>query len=366
MNSDGAASTPPGLNEAALDRPRTRLIDVALAAGVSVKTVSNVVNDYPHVTAATRAKVEQAIAELGYKPNVSARSLRVGHSGVIALAVPELDIPYFAELARHVVRAAEARGWTVLVDQTGGRRDRERLAADGIRSGLIDGLIFSPLALTANDLAERTDDTPMVLLGERIGAGPADHVGIDNVGASRDAVKHLVALGCRRIAAIGAQASGSFTATLRMRGYREALRAAGVASRPDFVQHVESYRREEGAVAMVKLLALPEPPDAVLCFNDLLALGALRALYEAGVRVPKGVAVVGFDDIEESRYSVPSLTTISPDKAEIAQVAVDLLAQRRTRGRGKPPQEIRAHHHLEIRESTIGRQRRRQPVAPTE
>jgi len=122
---------------------RARLKDVAARAGVSVKTVSNVVNGYEHVTPGTRKKVEEALGELGYVPNLAARGLRNGRSGVIALALPELHAPYFAEIAHHVVRAAAERGWTVLVDETEGRLDRERQVAAGIRAHLIDGLILS-------------------------------------------------------------------------------------------------------------------------------------------------------------------------------------------------------------------------------
>ena len=130
------------------------LKDVAAHAGVSIKTVSNVVNG-ARVLPDTRARVEAAIAELGYRPNLSARSLRSGRTGVIALAVPDLTSPYFAELARSVITAAESRGWTVLVDQTDGARERELLVLEGIRSPLIGGAIFSPLALGSEDRAAR-------------------------------------------------------------------------------------------------------------------------------------------------------------------------------------------------------------------
>ncbi|MFD0660854.1 LacI family DNA-binding transcriptional regulator [Thermocatellispora tengchongensis] len=136
------AATPP--EPSPDDRRRVGLKDVARLAGVSVKTVSNVVNGYVHVTPKTRARVERAIKELNYRPNLSARNLRRGRSGIIALAVPELDIPYFAELARLIVAAAEEHGLTVLIDQTGGSRHREQQVAEGIRDQLIDGLIFSP------------------------------------------------------------------------------------------------------------------------------------------------------------------------------------------------------------------------------
>jgi DNA-binding LacI/PurR family transcriptional regulator len=282
-------------------------------------------------------------------------------------------VPYFAELARHVVAAAERRGWTVLIDQTEGLRDRERLVATGFRDQLIDGLIFSPLALTAADLAERTDKTPMVLVGERFGGGSgeplvADHVMIDNVAAAWEATTHLIGLGRRRVAAIGAQdrVSGA-TARMRLEGYRQALAAAKLVYDPALVAPARHYHRADGAAGMDALLALPDPPDAVFCFNDPLALGAIRTLAERGIRVPDDIAVAGFDDIEDGRYSVPTLTTVSPDKAEIARQAVALLARRLdgdAAGTPSPggngaagdhaPVEFEVGHRLMIRESTTG------------
>lgn len=331
------------------------LKDVAALAGVSVKTVSNVVNDYAHVSEQTRAKVRQAIAELGYQPNLTARHLRYGRSGIIALALPELDIPYFSELATVVIGQAEAQSWAVLIEQTEGLRDRELLIASGLRSRTVDGLILSPLALDGEDLAKLSREMPLVLLGERIGPGAADHVVIDNVAAAREATEHLLSLGRRRVAAIGARAVvGQDTSNLRLAGYTEALRAAGLPLDPDLVIPVPTYHRPAGAEAMAALLALPEPPDAVFCLNDLLALGALRTLLSRGLRVPEDVALVGVDDIEDGRYSTPTLTTIRPDKAQIGSVAVGMLLER-INGANMPPREFPAGHTLEIRESTVGR-----------
>ncbi|KAB1918445.1 HTH-type transcriptional regulator AscG [Micromonospora noduli] len=331
---------------------RQRLKDVAERAGVSVKTVSNVVNGYVHVRPDTRARVEEAIAELNYRPNLSARHLRKGRTGVIALAVPELDIPYFAELARYVVTAAAAYGWTVLIDQTGGRREQERVVASGITDHLIDGLIFSPLALTAEDLAG-LDGTPMVLLGERVEHGPADRVVIDNVTAAREITAHLIQLGHRRIAAIGSQRTDEgASARLRLAGYTDALRAAGLDYDETLVAPASAWHRADGAAAMRGLLTSGVRPDAVFCFNDTLALGALRALHEAGLRVPEDVAVVGFDDIEDGRFSIPTLSTVAPDKEKIAQLAVELLANRLDGDRTAPAKELSAPYRLELREST--------------
>jgi DNA-binding LacI/PurR family transcriptional regulator len=332
---------------------RHRLKEVAERAGVSVKTVSNVVNGYIHVRPDTRARVMEAIAALDYRPNISARNLRRGRTGIIALAVPELDIPYFAELAKHVVSAAARHDWTVLIDQTNGDREQERLVASGIRDHMIDGLIFSPLALAGADLDAGPKATPMVLLGERIDHGPADHVAIDNVAAARDITAHLVARGRRRIAAIGAQHTAeAATARLRLAGYGEALDAAGIMRDESLIAPAPFWHRADGAAAMLALLAVGRPPDAVVCFNDTLALGAMRALHDAGLRVPDDVAVAGFDDIEDGRFSVPTLTTVAPDKADLARIAVDLLATRLTAANGAPPREETVPYRLIPREST--------------
>ncbi|WP_157245004.1 LacI family DNA-binding transcriptional regulator [Nonomuraea typhae] len=331
---------------------RPRLKDVAEHAGVSIKTVSNVVNGYPHVRPDTRARVEAAIAELRYQPNLSARNLRSGRSGVIALAVPDLSIPYFSELATKVIEVADLRGWTVLIDQTQGERDKEQLVMSGIRAQLIDGLLFSPLALTPEDVRARTDQTPMVLLGERVGGGTLDHIAVDNVAAAHLATTHLIGLGRRRIAAIGAQrAARAATAEQRLRGFRQALSDAGMSEHA--VAGVSDYHRADGAEAMARLLT-HTPPDAVFCFNDTLALGALRTLLSRGVRVPQDVALIGFDDIEDGRFSTPTLTTIAPDKTHIAEAAVGLLAARLAATGPEPPQDLCAPHRLIVRESTAG------------
>jgi len=331
------------------------LKDVALRAGVSVKTVSNVVNEYTHVTEQTRSRVRQAIEELNYRPNLSARNLRKGRSGIIALALPELDTPYFAEFARCVIREAEEHAYIVLLDQTDGLADRERLVAAGIRSHLVDGVILSPLALGSTDLAQHRDETPLVLLGERVHRGRADHVAIDNVAAARAAVDHLVGLGRRRIAAIGDEPDVSLgTGRLRMEGYRRALEDAGLPCDERLVVAAVPYGRAAGGRAMSALLALDDPPDAVFCFSDLLAIGALRAAYELGVDVPGELAVVGFDDIQDGRYSIPTLTTVAPDKAQIARLAVGLLMSRMEGEHSSPHRGLQADFRLVVRESTAG------------
>jgi DNA-binding LacI/PurR family transcriptional regulator len=192
----------------------------------------------------------------------------------------------------------------------------------------------------------------MVLLGERVQHGPADHVVIDNVEAARRMTEHLAATGRVRIAAVGAQrtAEGE-SARLRLAGYRAALDAAGLPYDERLVAPAAAWHRPDGAAAMRWLLASGVRPDAVFCFNDTLALGAIRVLHEHGVRVPADIAVAGFDNIEDGRFSIPTLTTVAPDKKHIARLAVQLLAGRIGGDERAAPRELSADYRLELRES---------------
>lgn len=330
--------------------------DVARIAGVSIKTVSNVVNDYPHVRPATRERVLSAIAQLDYQPNLSARGLRSGKTGVIGLAIPELRQNYFAELADAVIRAAERRNVEVLVDQTGATREGEIAALSGRRLRLTDGLLFSPERLGQEDVELLNVDFPLVLLGERIFNGPTDHVTMHNVGAARAATEHLIEIGRTRIAVIGAHPTHPEdirSANLRISGYREALAAAGLPYRPELVRVAAPWHRENGAAAMRGLLDDRVDFDAVFTFNDTLGLGALRALGEAGVRVPEDVAVMGFDNIDEARFSLPSMSSVDPGRDEIAETAVALLLERiNEKGEKAPPRQVLAQYRVVGREST--------------
>ncbi|MGD6740664.1 LacI family DNA-binding transcriptional regulator [Streptomyces sp. BH106] len=334
---------------------RPRIKDVAEYAGVSPKTVSNVINDFEHVSDRTREAVKEAIDALGYRVNIAGRQLRQGRTGMITLAVPELDVAYFAELAGLVMAEADRRGRTVLLHRTNGVRERELAALHGFDAQFTDGVILSPLALHPRDLATRDRGLPVVLLGERPAEGGTDHVAIDNVAAAREATAHLLSRGRRRIAVVGGSVRGrQGTDRLRTDGYREALKEAGVPFDGDLVFPVDAFQWRDGARAANALLDTDPRPDALLCLNDHLALGALRALHERRVDVPESLDVVGFDDIEASRFSVPSLTTVAPDKQEIARAAVTLLLDRIDDPGGAPPRDHVVGHELIVRESSGG------------
>ena len=333
------------------------LRDVAELAGVSPRTVSNVVNGYAQVSPATREKVERAIAELDYRPNVLARNLANGRSGQIAVVVPYLDTPYFAELLQAIIPAARKGGYNVLIDQTDGDRQHEgELIGRGSRGFLFDGMIISPLGLSQQDLTVRDLALPLVVLGERVSDGTFDHVGIDDIAASTDAVTHLISLGRRRIAAIGDQpyATGE-AAQLRTRGFRKAHAAAGLPVDESLIISTTRFNRIDGVTAMAALLDREDPPDAVFCYSDLVASGAIHTILERGLRIPEDIAIIGYDDIEDGRYSHPTISTISPDKTAIAQLAVERLIMRIGSPGPVPGVELLAEHRLIPRQSTLGR-----------
>ncbi|MFC4013636.1 LacI family DNA-binding transcriptional regulator [Nonomuraea purpurea] len=342
------------------------LKDVAIRAGVSIKTVSNVVRDVPRVSETTRERVMRAVRELGYRPNPSARRLRTGRSGLIALCVPDLATPYFAELAQHVRAEAAKLGLTVLIEETMGDATEELRLATGVGAALLDGVILSPLHVPLGELASASNEFPLVLLGERSyerDQVAADHVLIDNVEAAREATAHLAALGRTRIAAIGMQAHASATSRQRLEGFQRALHDAGLTYDPRLAPFVKRFDRRNGLMAMRTLTSLPpgDRPDAVFCFTDLLAVGAQRALYEAGMTIPEEVAVASIDGSEEALYSTPSLTSVIPDKAAIASLAVKCLAARIHSEEPLPFEVHLAPHRLVARESTEGI---RQQVTP--
>ncbi|WP_231920437.1 LacI family DNA-binding transcriptional regulator [Microlunatus soli] len=305
---------------------KARLVDVAKEAGVSPKTVSNYLNGYPFMSEKTISRVRRAVEKLDYTPNRSAQTLRTGKMGIIGLAVPNLRAPYFAGLAAEITDAAEERGYTLLIDQTGADLERERRAVRGVGPQALDGLIVSTLKLTAEDVAAAQDAMPVVVLGEWARPAGVPYVGVDNVAAAMAATEHLLAMGRRRIAAIGRigdQPAGTWG--VRITGYRQALSAAGLDADPRLEPQIRDFHFDQGAAAMQQLLDLDTPPDAVFCFSDMLAIGALSVLHRRGVSVPDEMAVIGWDDTVEAQYCWPPLTSVRADTTVVARTAVDYL-----------------------------------------
>lgn len=351
MSRDGV---PGGEEEPAGSAPRRRPVsvkDVAARAGVSWKTVSNVVHGKAHVKQALRERVEQAIVELDYRPNLAGRHLRQGLSKALVLALPDIRSPYFSILAHEVIKSCRALGYTATVEEIGMDIANERRVLEGYRDRLVDGIIYSPLVLSPEEVLARRDTTPLVLLGERLVDSGLPHVAIDNRGSARMLTQHLIDGGRRQLAFIGSQAAfGAGTARLRLDGFLDALAAASLDAPAELRLEVTDFTREEGERLAHRLLDLGLPCDGVVCGNDLLAVGALRAFRSRGVAVPADIAVVGWDDVPEASYGFPSLTTIAPDIAQIASLASGMLVAE-IEGTRDGGTETIADYVLRVRES---------------
>ena len=306
-------------------RPNMR--DVAQLAGVSQRTVSNVVNNFPHISPTTRRAVEDAIRQLGYRPNIAAQRLRQGQTHTLALAIPNLAWPYFGELAHLIQEEARRSGYSIMVVETAGTREHEVSVLRDFRTNLIDGLILSPIELDREGLAELALDAPLVLLGERIQDAGIPHYSMDNVAAASEMVHHLYQQGARSFLILGSThtRATSSAGALRQRGIEKALTELGLDSWAWRSVEVSPWTAGGAQNALSQWLESNTLPDAVFTMNDLLGIGALRALAEANVRVPEDVLVSTWDDTVLSRFSTPTLTTITPDTHAIAREAVQGL-----------------------------------------
>ncbi|MFC7457585.1 LacI family DNA-binding transcriptional regulator [Brachybacterium sp. GCM10030267] len=336
------------------------LRDVAELAGVSIKTVSNVVNDYPHVRESTRESVREAILQVGYRPQVAAQQLRTGASKMVTLAVPSLNFSYFSDLAQEFIEEAQLRGQTIVLHSTSGGREAERTVLEGFKRIFGDGVIFNPLVLE-EELFARMKHTsqPTVFIGEHLPETlpqGSDYVRIDNAAAAFDATTHLLESGRRSLAFLGAidteqghqpHSSGS----LRRDGFLSAIHEYGLPPEAATVQVVDDWRRSDGYEGATALLEAHPEIDGIVCGNDDLAIGVLALLRRLGRRVPEDVAVTGYDDTPDAPFTFPSLTTISPDKHALAATVLDLLTER-IQGFDGPPRVVDIPYSLVVREST--------------
>jgi DNA-binding LacI/PurR family transcriptional regulator len=331
---------------------RATVKDVAALAGVSPKTVSNVINGVVFVRPETRTRVEEALVELDYVPNLSARGLRNGRTGVIALALPDLATPYSAEMAHHFVEAAHERGWGLQIEETGARPEREEELLSRARAQMIDGLVLNPIV---SDEFALPDDSahlpPAVLIGE-VEQNRLDQVRVDPDQAAYDMTAMLIGTGHRRIAVLGSPVTtNTFTSRLRTAGYRRALADAGIRHDPALEIGCDEWDPRGGAAATDAFLDRSPLPDALFCFTDSLAIGALSTLWRRGIQVPQGISVTGFDDIAHGQFASPPLTTVSFDKRAFTDIALDRLGARII-DRAREVTLTTVPHSVIVREST--------------
>ncbi len=303
-----------------------KIKDVADAAGVSTATVSRVLANKPHVRQEVKARVMKVVKKLNYRPNRVARSLRSQKSTIIGLIVSDIENPFFQQVGRAVEDAAHERGYSVMLCNNDEDPDKEQRYLNLIRDENLAGIILSPTRQTADSFSATSElNIPMVVIDRRVSDAEVDNILIDNVQAAHTITTHLIEHGYRRIGAIFG--IGSTTGRERREGFVQALKAYDLQPSTDLVKYANP-REDDGFNTTLKMLQLPEPPEAILTSNSLLAAGALRALRESKKAIPEEVAFASFDETTWAKLVVPALTVIKQPTYEIGRTATELLIKR--------------------------------------
>jgi LacI family transcriptional regulator len=329
----------------------TTITEVALRAGVSAMTVSRVVNRSGYASAATRAKVEAAVAELGYVPNAVARHLRLKRTRTIALVVSDITNPFFTTIARGVEDAASPRGYAVMFANTDESEPEEIEYVRMLVQRQIDGVLLVPAGNSTEPFRLlHAQKIPVVVLDRRVGSRTVDQVRCDSEAGAHDLVRHLIELGHTRIAVVTGRRNIS-TSTDRVLGYERALRDAGLPVSPELVTY-DSFSLEGGYRQVKQMLAKEPRPTAIFATNNFLAFGALRALREANLRIPDEVSLVTFDDLPAEWHDDPFITVLAQPAYELGRRATELLLGRLEGGARVKRQVIVLPGELIVRRSS--------------
>jgi DNA-binding LacI/PurR family transcriptional regulator len=341
----------PQLPVSALRQPQRQpsIKDIARIARVSHPTVSRALQNSPLVNPKTAERIRQIAREAGYRPSAVARGLVTRHTRTIGLAATSIADPFTSEVASGIEQAARDLGYSVYFADSGADPEREKKVVQAFAEQRVDGIIVTSSRVGALHLPLLVEMmVPVVLVNDQHPGVVAHSVLIDNEQGTRALTEHLIAFGHRRIAYIGDQ-FGYQSDTERFMGYCGALAAAGLSLAEELV--VRGDGKPEAALrAMTALLALPQPPTAVCCYNDMSALGALRAIHAKGLRVPQDISVTGFDDLFLAAYTEPPLTTMRQPMRHMGQLAMQSLYELMN-GEHSVPQ-VRIHAEMIVRDST--------------
>jgi DNA-binding LacI/PurR family transcriptional regulator len=300
--------------------------DIARAAGVSHSTVSRSLSDSRLVNPETKARIQQLARQAGYSPHAGARSLVMGRTRTIGVVVTTIADPFVAEVVQGIESAAYQHALSVILATSGAEPEREIAAVTMLRSKRVDGIIITSSRIGAlyRDDLERAG-VPVVLINDHSSQGRqyTFSISVDNRHGGRLATQHLISRGHRRIAHI-AGPDGHSSSDDRLAGYRQALAEAGLQDDPSMMRPGDGLAAG-GQRALGVLLGQASPPTAVFCYNDMTAIGVLLAARERGLRLPKDLSVVGFDDIPFAAYVYPALTTIAQPKFDMGQRALAML-----------------------------------------
>ncbi len=305
---------------------RVSIKDIARMAGVTHSTVSRALRNSPLVSRETVDKIQRIASESGYRTSAAARSLVTRRSDTIGVVVTNIADPFVAGVVSGIEETADEHGLAVFLANSNAEPEREVRVARKFEERRVDGIIVTASRVGAQYVQLLTHmRVPIVLLNNQHPSLFANSVMIANVQASVDATRHLIGLGHRRIAYLGDR-YGYQSDTERFSGYRKALEESGISFEPLLVVHGDG-KPEGAAAAMGQLLALPLPPTAVFCYNDMSALGAIRQSRTRGLRIPADLSVVGFDDLYISEYLDPPLTTVRQPMRQMGRMAMETLLQ---------------------------------------
>lgn len=323
---------------------------VAEKAGVSVATVSRVLNDQNTVTAKTRLKVENAIKQLNYEPSSLGRNLRNSESRLLLVLIPSISNPFYFEIIKGIETMALKQRYNILLCETDSDPKRENIYFDLVRTKMADGIISMDPAVNMDTLMELAERHPIVQCSEYSVDSGIPYVSIDSVEAAYQAVKHLIKIGHEKIALINSDEHFLY-ARQREEGYKKALQEHGIPVRSDFIQYTTHLGFEHGQQAMRKILDIKSRPTAVFSVSDLLAIGALKEINSNDLHVPEDIAVVGFDKIDFSNMTHPTLTTVAQPMYKMGTVAAEMLMNKI---KDKAVESVILDHELVLRGSTLG------------
>ena len=331
-----------------------RMKDIARDLGVSIVTVSKVLRNHSDISRETRDRVLKRMRELNYRPNLAARALVTGKTFMTGLIVPDLVHPFFAEVAKGLARVLRTKSYSLVIASSEEDPKLEQEEIESLLARRVDALILASTQWTVESLRRIEEQrTPYVLLDRKFIGLPANFVGVDDELVGLTATEHLIEQGCRRIAHIrGAETS---TAAGRLEGYRQALKRHDLPFRPDYVamgKSADDAGDVSGNEAMQRLLAVEPRPDAVFCYNDPTAMGAMKAILNAGLRVPEDVAVVGCGNVNYSELLRVPLTSIDQQCPLIGEKAAELALKLIEAKAPVRPQEILLTPRLVVRASS--------------
>ncbi len=333
-----------------------RMKDIAQDLGLSVVTISKVLRNHPDIAEETRERVMKRVSELDYQPNLLARSLVTGRSYLIGLVVPSLLHPFFAEIAKAISAAVGAQGYSILLSSSEEDPALESREIQQLTARRLDALV---IATTGADrsIFERLANhrVPFVLIDREIAGLAANFVGIDDEAAGRLATEHLIQLGRRRIAHIRGRENS--TGVHRFEGYRKALDKAGLKFREDMViprSNVDVDSTRMGAEAMRLLLEHKPLPDALFAYNDPLAIGAMNAIFEAGLRIPQDIAVIGCGNLHYDALLRVPLSSIDQRSTQIGERTAEVLLRMIGSRKEQQPINVILEPTLVVRDSTSG------------